>query len=547
MKSEQHSVLAELGANYQSTSRPDHEPPPSHAQPCHRWLAAPGSIAAANPPWVVYTLLSAIIATAAITLSSHLYAAVHVNFRVLNSADAVLYSTNYKDFSVWKIVDSGWNAGAYYLSSLMFTTSLIWPYVKLILLAGTLLAPTRLLSEHRRGQLVRVLDMLGKWALVDVFVGLVLREAFFVTIYIENDRFLQIRITLAYGIYGYLLATLVSLVLLHTATMLHRNAVEKAVGFQAGDHSNDRHVCTPRALTVGDSKEAVAVWQLRMEHATAFVYEWRPRGAGLLAAALVAAMTLIVAGATIDSSQVEFGGLILLLIPNGVQKKMTLIRTAVHVSELGESGALIELIQASFWLFTFVIPLTHLVSLVFVWLVPLRGVTQRKMYLAAEVLHAWSCVEVYIVSVVVVLLEIGTIVTSVFGTCSDAVSAELEQLVPQFAQRVKDSDLECVSVSTRLLEGCWLLFVAALYAALLREVVTDELYSGIKGRGWFPTHEYDRCPEDTKPQGAGTCFHCCHKSRDVLLVASCRAGMIREAAVTSTTIAKEDTDLHAAL
>ncbi len=62
--------------------------------------------------------------------------------------------------------------------------------------------------------------------------------------------------------------------------------------------------------------------------------------------------------------------------------------------------------QATYFIFAFVTPVLFLLSLLVLWIVPLKLKVQKKVFFFAEIAHAWSAGEVFIVSILAALLEI---------------------------------------------------------------------------------------------------------------------------------------------
>ena len=56
--------------------------------------------------------------------------------------------------------------------------------------------------------------------------------------------------------------------------------------------------------------------------------------------------------------------------------------------------------QAFFFAVCLVVPLLWLLLLALLWLVPLRPATQRRLLVAAEVAHAWSALDVFLLTLV---------------------------------------------------------------------------------------------------------------------------------------------------
>merc|ERR1712194_286213 len=171
------------------------------------------------------------------------------------------------------------------------------------------------------------------------------------------------------------------------------------------------------------------------------------------------------------------------------------------------AGFIYEFTKAMCWLFLVVIPLLHLTSLLVLWVVPVTGRVQRLSYLAAEVMIAWSMVEVFIVALIITVMEIQQIVHNFANKCNillEQVNSEivspLHEWFPETVQRIDevqrtdDSDhLKCITMNNSLLSGCWLLFGAALYVIVLREFMAYQLHLAIRTRGYYPSKEYNRC------------------------------------------------------
>jgi paraquat-inducible protein A len=65
-----------------------------------------------------------------------------------------------------------WSEGSWFLAALVFSASVLVPMLKLAAMGGLLLASARHSSWHPRGRttLYRVLEIVGHWSMLDVFV-----------------------------------------------------------------------------------------------------------------------------------------------------------------------------------------------------------------------------------------------------------------------------------------------------------------------------------------------------------------------------------------
>ena len=109
-----------------------------------------------------------------------------------------------------------------------------------------------------------------------------------------------------------------------------------------------------------------------------------------------------------------------------------------------------------------------LLSLLGLWLLPLRAQAQRRLFVLAEVFNAWSAVDVFVLSVFAAILEIRQFAQFIIGDKCDLVNkvvADLDQSNVLIA-RMLDGDERCFDAVARLSPGCYWLFAgcAALIA-----------------------------------------------------------------------------------
>ena len=141
---------------------------------------------------------------------------------------------NYKlfDFSLANTVREMFQAEVYGLATLVLVWSGIWPYLKAVLMLATwYVPPTWLRPDHRRNLLLS-LDVLGKWALIDLFLMTCLCVAFRFHITTETlaPRLLgdfvvvDVAVSPERGLFTLVTAVAISLLCNHFILAFHRNA-----------------------------------------------------------------------------------------------------------------------------------------------------------------------------------------------------------------------------------------------------------------------------------------------------------------------------------
>ena len=90
------------------------------------------------------------------------------------------------------------------------------------------LAPPWVLPIRKRETLMIWLDALGKWSLIDAFVLIMMMVSFNLNLNLWEEDVVIVRIFVEanWGFYGFLLATMVSIILSHIILGCHRYAEE---------------------------------------------------------------------------------------------------------------------------------------------------------------------------------------------------------------------------------------------------------------------------------------------------------------------------------
>lgn len=83
-------------------------------------------------------------------------------------------------FTLRSSLKAMWEAEAYYVAILIVFGSAVWPYIKMFAMLATWFWPVEAGSrgEHRRGRVARILDLAGKFSLIDGFVMILLSVGF---------------------------------------------------------------------------------------------------------------------------------------------------------------------------------------------------------------------------------------------------------------------------------------------------------------------------------------------------------------------------------
>ena len=130
--------------------------------------------------WCRYGIPLYLVATLGLLLASHIGSGVAAEYILIQSDGSVFEQEALLQASIFTSVKSLWSTGSYALAILIVFTSIMWPYVKLLLSLFAWMVPFR--NGRRRERLIEFIDALGKWSFVDIFVFLIIMVSFRATI-----------------------------------------------------------------------------------------------------------------------------------------------------------------------------------------------------------------------------------------------------------------------------------------------------------------------------------------------------------------------------
>ena len=325
------------------------------------------------------------------------------------------------DFSLGDSIRNMWDAEVYPLALLIAVFSGAWPYLKIVLMLLSWFAPEKCLNSTRRGHLLQALDALGKWSLIDNYVLVLMMVAFRMHIAIPDvdtvvvpAGWLSVDVVVVpgWGIYGFLVAAILSLVCTHLIVFYHRQAVqeEKEVAAAAAMLKKIQKLQSTKG-----GRQRVAVAERFADHEYHFAVPSKQTvlhvkltifSQMLIFGAIIGTMFLTALGVILQTFQFEFEGLVgLLLAPQNASAtnySLLSVGEAVGTSTLtGQATAGNTYLQVVFFAFACFIPAMHLVLLLVLWVIPLNLKEHRHFFVASEVLGAWSSMDVFTVSIVV--------------------------------------------------------------------------------------------------------------------------------------------------
>jgi hypothetical protein len=182
-------------------------------------------------PWIRYGVFISILINLGFFISGHTSVGASVDLVAHFAGDELTYNTIYT-FSLSSSLGDMWTACAIVLATLIGSFSGAWPYIKLLLMLIVWCLKPSWLSSRKRGGLMQLLDIMGKWSLIDLYVLVMSMIAFYVQLHSPDLKILptnfylfSLWVTPLWGLYAFCFAVTSSLLLSHVQIVAHRDAV----------------------------------------------------------------------------------------------------------------------------------------------------------------------------------------------------------------------------------------------------------------------------------------------------------------------------------
>mmetsp|Transcript_48867 Transcript_48867/g.95541 ORF Transcript_48867/g.95541 Transcript_48867/m.95541 type:complete len:1422 (+) Transcript_48867:209-4474(+) len=412
--------------------------------------ATPTAAATAPPPPLIFhdsvpvhlriLVPSVILAAIVLFVFSNVAVGGSVEARIASDrAGGFDQKLSFYDCSLANTVADMWTAKVYPLSVLIALLSGVWPYVKLLAMLFAFAAPNWVCSEGGRERILVWLDALGKYSLIDAYVLVVTMVAF--TFHFEPMELVTADIYVAprFGFYGFLTATIISLVMGHVILYFHRRSAVRIDLSWLRSAEREPAFCNHRY--VGEGVQFTATFKV------------------LVAATMVLLFVLLAVGVQLECFAFDIGGVAgVVLGDEYAQRKYSLVSLGQAIPWVVGHEVGIGAIKATYFLFALVMPFSCLGILFVIFFVPLRAKTQVVLFVAAEVANAWGALEVFVFSMVAALLELSQFAAFIVQDYCSFINPILGQVMGDQL----GGDNVCFSVRAKILLNSWPLMSGAI-------------------------------------------------------------------------------------
>jgi len=307
---------------------------------------------------------------------------VSAEYVLLNPDGTIFKQRSLFHVSIFTSVKKLWNTGSYPLAIFIVLTSISWPFVKLGLSLFSWVTPFT--NVKRRERLLEVIDMLGKWSFVDIFVLLIIMVAFRSNLELGFGVVLEIVIVPRWGLYGFVAASMLSILGTHKILFFHRRLQYHNEDGSVKDiiTETDQLYSSPEKDTLAkETKVSIPV----------------------ILALLISSCALLIAAFAIDIYEVTAER------PEGTTSEAySILRVGLDLppSALEPNSIGTRWIQLMFFLFLLAFPMCNVLLFGTLYLYPMTKALRERVFLLAEISFSWTCVEVFMGSAIFSVLQI---------------------------------------------------------------------------------------------------------------------------------------------
>ena len=416
-------------------------------------------------------------------------------------------------FTLEVSINDAWNSGAIPLALIIVVASGYWPYTKIVLLMFSWFVPATILLPHKRGNLIEVLDTLGKWSLIDAYVLIILQVAF--RIYLTSatvDQFnvlpeglltVDVLVNPGFGIYGFVLATMGSLLVNHVMIWVHEKAVEHddEIEDQINGHVISRR--KPRRI-------ALKNYAYRRGDEVNGVYHYYGFGPGtkvIVGALLGLSFLFICVGLFVPLLTFTFSGIVGIFLQVVDENLASTTNSALSIAGAVADGAKpdvqsqlgIIFLQIVYVGFVAITPIATLFLFGVLWFRKLTLNAQKQLYFATMIVAAWEALAVLIVSVIAALFQIQQLVAFVLVAATGSVCTFVPEQLSLLG--VSPSDAACFDVVASLEPTAVILIFGMLLLIITGFIMFRLLGTAIRDRELYEDQRYEQLVHPKEMKG----------------------------------------------
>ena len=385
-------------------------------------------------------------------------------------------------FSVVSTINDIWNSGAWPLALLIGLASCAWPIIKNAMLFVIWFCPTTILPRPKRATYLTVLDVIGKWSFLDVFIVVMtlaaLRTYLRLSAYsrlsfLPEEAFqVDVNVTPEYGIVLLCIIASSSLVINHVQTFYHGKAE------RANQYAEDViRGFSGKAPSRATKRTAIVDHYFAGSDRRGRRKRVSPNKVKILIAINLASGLMVLIGVILPVITFTMAGLIGLLLAevdtNLAKRTYSIIDLGAIVSEAPADDVFGYVINTFFQLLFFlnsvVFPMLQVIMNTLMLTLKLTLKEAKSFYWLTLIVSFWAALECFIVAIVMTIIEIKQITVYIVNFISDDLCQNIQGLLTGI---LGEANGQCLDVKGFLEPlGTFLLFVGVFIQLVVTWIV----------------------------------------------------------------------------
>lgn len=390
-----------------------------------------------------YGIPAFLIGTLAFLLVADISSGVTAKTRIIAPDGSIFDESTILTVSIVSSVRELWNIGSYALAIFICITSVMWPYMKLVLSLLAWIVP--IVKIEKRERFIEIVDSLDKWSFVDIFVLTIIMVSFNSTIKLSNNVALEVVIFPQWGFHAFVAANMMSLIGTQAILYQHRQVQYHGTSKVEIAEEDEPHEQT---LQVGEEDQQQE--QTPPDQKVTLARQTKT-SIPVIVFLLVSCFVLHFVACSVDIYEVSN-------TRQGV--KFTVPYSIFSVGEkIALTGASddnefgMRWIQFMYFLFTVVLPPWNTILFSILFMVPMAPARMEKAFFLSEITFSWAAIEVFTLSVIFSILQMPKFGNGLVKSgCPECYQVD-SKLLPQFSAL-------CVSTALNVGVNIWLFFRA---------------------------------------------------------------------------------------
>lgn len=332
-----------------------------------------------------------------------------------------------------------WSVGSYFVFCAMLIFSVVWPYIKLLMMLYVWVRP---IEPKALGPMLVFLDQIGKWSLMDNII-LFLFVVFFHIAWTGEDLVggglakFGLKCSPEDELNTFLAATILSLLLGHAMLWIHR--------------ANEKITRGPEETLVQSGQPARRLRVIGAGHVVCFL--------------------LMVLSWQVEIVEVTFSGLVGTFLEVTQQETSKRYSILGILSCLGAQGSMY--LQVTFAVFVLAIPMLQLLAMTFFCLHQLRPKRRQQFLRLCYTLRAWAAYDVFLIAFLAAVLG-----GDRYGIGQFIELIVYKQNLAPTCRGLRDVGVECLHIHLGFLPGTIIIVAAVALSYVVSLLVARETSPG---------------------------------------------------------------------